>query len=57
MNTAAGTAETSQVGGDPVAILELRRVNTHYGAVHILKDLDLAIYAQDPSRHGHADLR
>ncbi|MCH2433274.1 MAG: ABC transporter ATP-binding protein [Acidimicrobiales bacterium] len=44
MNTAAGTAETSQVGGDPVAILELRRVNTHYGAVHILKDLDLAIY-------------
>lgn len=44
MNTAAGTAGTSQVGGDPVAILELRRVNTHYGAVHILKDLDLAIY-------------
>ncbi|HBL07620.1 MAG TPA: ABC transporter ATP-binding protein [Acidimicrobiia bacterium] len=25
-------------------MLELRRVNTHYGAVHILKDLDLAIY-------------
>ena len=44
MNTAAGTAETSQVGGDPVAILEFRRVNTHYGAVHILKDVDLAIY-------------
>ncbi|MCH2439401.1 MAG: ABC transporter ATP-binding protein [Acidimicrobiales bacterium] len=26
------------------ALLELRKVNTHYGAVHILKDVDLAIY-------------
>ena len=26
------------------ALLELRQVNTHYGAVHILKDVDLAIY-------------
>ena len=26
------------------ALLELRGVNTHYGAVHILKDVDLAIY-------------
>ncbi|MCY3575696.1 MAG: ABC transporter ATP-binding protein [bacterium] len=26
-------------------MLELRRVNTHYGAVHILKDVDLAIYS------------
>ena len=26
-------------------VLELRRVNTHYGAVHILKDVDLAIYS------------
>ncbi|HAQ23280.1 MAG: ABC transporter ATP-binding protein [Acidimicrobiaceae bacterium] len=25
-------------------LLEFRRVNTHYGAVHILKDVDLAIY-------------
>lgn len=25
-------------------LLELRGVNTHYGAVHILKDVDLAIY-------------
>ena len=25
-------------------ILEFRQVNTHYGAVHILKDVDLAIY-------------
>ena len=26
-------------------VLELRSVNTHYGAVHILKDVDLAIYS------------
>ena len=26
------------------ALLDLRQVNTHYGAVHILKDVDLAIY-------------
>ena len=26
------------------ALLEFRAVNTHYGAVHILKDVDLAIY-------------
>jgi len=26
------------------ALLERRQVNTHYGAVHILKDVDLAIY-------------
>ena len=25
-------------------ILEFRQVNTHYGAVHILKDVDLEIY-------------
>ncbi len=31
-------------GEDPVALLEFRGVNTHYGAVHILKDVDLAIY-------------
>ena len=28
-----------------VALLEFRSVNTHYGAVHILKDVDLAIYS------------
>ncbi|MDP6241460.1 MAG: ABC transporter ATP-binding protein [Acidimicrobiales bacterium] len=28
----------------PTALLEFRKVNTHYGAVHILKDVDLAIY-------------
>ena len=27
------------------ALLEFRSVNTHYGAVHILKDVDLAIYS------------
>ena len=26
------------------ALMEFRKVNTHYGAVHILKDVDLAIY-------------
>ncbi|MED5542103.1 MAG: ATP-binding cassette domain-containing protein, partial [Actinomycetota bacterium] len=25
-------------------LLELRGINTHYGAVHILKDVDLAIF-------------
>ena len=25
-------------------LLEFRGINTHYGAVHILKDVDLAIY-------------
>ena len=27
-----------------VPLLEFRGVNTHYGAVHILKDVNLAIY-------------
>ncbi|MCY3891169.1 MAG: ATP-binding cassette domain-containing protein, partial [bacterium] len=40
----------SPTPGQPVSVqsepvLELRRVNTHYGAVHILKDVDLAIYS------------
>lgn len=29
---------------DKTPILEFRGINTHYGAVHILKDVDLAIY-------------
>ena len=33
---------TGQAGA--TALLEFRQVNTHYGAVHILKDVDLAIY-------------
>jgi branched-chain amino acid transport system ATP-binding protein len=32
------------LSSDGVPLLELRGVNTHYGAVHILKDVDLAIY-------------
>ncbi len=34
---------TDQNGAQP--LLEMRGINTHYGAVHILKDVDLAIYA------------
>ena len=30
--------------GDQIPVLELRGVNTHYGAVHILKDVDLSIF-------------
>lgn len=30
---------------DTGPLLEFRKVNTHYGAVHILKDVDLSIYA------------
>jgi branched-chain amino acid transport system ATP-binding protein len=33
---------TDQNGAQP--LLEMRGINTHYGAVHILKDVDLAIY-------------
>lgn len=40
----------TQPAGEPVTdqrtpLLEFRQVNTHYGAVHILKDVNLAIYA------------
>ncbi len=28
-----------------VPLLEFRGINTHYGAVHILKDVDLSIFA------------
>ena len=35
--------ETVSTNG-ATALLEFRQVNTHYGAVHILKDVDLAIY-------------
>ena len=30
---------------DSTPLLEFRKVNTHYGAVHILKDVDLSIYS------------
>lgn len=31
-------------GNETTPLLEFRGINTHYGAVHILKDVDLAIY-------------
>lgn len=31
--------------GDKTPVLEFRGVNIHYGPVHVLKDIDLAIYA------------
>ena len=40
MSTEISNSETI----DTSALLEFRQVNTHYGAVHILKDVDLAIY-------------
>jgi branched-chain amino acid transport system ATP-binding protein len=36
-------SETASTNG-ATALLEFRQVNTHYGAVHILKDVDLSIY-------------
>ena len=30
--------------GDATPLLEFHNINTHYGAVHILKDVNLAIY-------------
>ncbi|NNF64745.1 MAG: ABC transporter ATP-binding protein, partial [Acidimicrobiia bacterium] len=36
--------DTSARNSDATPILEFRNVNTHYGAVHILKDVNLAIY-------------
>ena len=35
-----------------VPLLEFRGVNTHYGAVHILKDVNLAIYPGNLSVYG-----
>jgi branched-chain amino acid transport system ATP-binding protein len=34
----------SEAVASPTPLLEFRGINTHYGAVHILKDVDLAIY-------------
>ena len=44
MSVADDAAMGQAPGGDRVALLEFRNVNTHYGAVHILKDVNLAIY-------------
>lgn len=38
-------SNTSSNGNGAIPLLEFRDVNTHYGAVHILKDVNLAIYA------------
>ena len=35
---------STEVTSSPTALLELRDVNIHYGAVHILQDVNLAIY-------------
>ena len=35
---------STEATSSPTALLELRNVNIHYGAVHILKDVNLAIY-------------
>ena len=42
MSPGATGDTTGQDGG--TALLEFREVNTHYGAVHILKDVNLSIY-------------
>lgn len=44
MSTETGNPESERHTENPSALLEFRQVNTHYGAVHILKDVDLAIY-------------
>lgn len=44
MSVAEDAAMGQAPGDDRVALLEFRDVNTHYGAVHILKDVNLAIY-------------
>ncbi|MEM7273449.1 MAG: ABC transporter ATP-binding protein [Actinomycetota bacterium] len=38
------TTAPSTDAGQQTALLEFRDINTHYGAVHILKDVNLAIY-------------
>ena len=42
--TDQATIEASTHGDGRVPLLEFRNINTHYGAVHILKDVNLAIY-------------
>ena len=39
------SSEDTGNGASSRPLLEMRGVNTHYGAVHILKDVELAIYA------------
>ncbi len=44
MSVSEDAAMGQAAGDDRVALLEFRDVNTHYGAVRILKDVNLAIY-------------
>jgi len=43
-DTDTNAAGSGRGSDSAVALLEFRKINTHYGAVHILKDVDLAIY-------------
>ncbi len=44
MSTETSTSTNPSSSDTGQALLEFRKVNTHYGAVHILKDVDLEIY-------------
>ena len=44
MSTETSTSTNPSSSDKGQALLEFRKVNTHYGAVHILKDVDLEIY-------------
>ena len=44
-DTTDSTAKSGATDSGATPLLEFRGVNTHYGAVHILKDVNLAIYA------------
>ena len=44
MSTETDTSASPSSSDKGQALLEFRKVNTHYGAVHILKDVDLEIY-------------
>jgi branched-chain amino acid transport system ATP-binding protein len=44
VSTETSTSTNPSSSDKGQALLEFRKVNTHYGAVHILKDVDLEIY-------------
>ena len=44
MSTETSNPKSERDTEGPSALLEFRQIDTHYGAVHILKDVDLAIY-------------
>jgi len=43
-DTDTNSSDSGRGSDSATALLEFRKINTHYGAVHILKDVDLAIY-------------